>query len=215
MTMQRAPNPLIAELAQDLDPVRPMRIARGAVLVALAVIATVLLVELFDGLWRGIWQGRASVSFFLTNGMLAMVGAAASWAVLRMASPHVGNRRDGARWATAMIVLLPLAAVLTLGFSDAAHAVTHDIYGADCFLAGSAFGLITGGALVLWLRRGAPVSLNAAGVYTGIAAGAIGSFAYGLACPIDGIAHLGVWHVMPVILSAVIGRFVVPPLVRW
>ena len=144
-----------------------------------------------------------------------MVGAAATFAVLKMASPHVGNRHDGARWATAMIVLLPLTAVLTLGLIGALNQMASDMHGLSCFVAGTAFSLLTGGALVAWLRRGAPVSLKSAGLYTGIAAGATGTFAYGLACPIDDLAHLGTWHVLPIVVSAMVGRLVVPSLVRW
>lgn len=213
--MNRVPNPLIAELVQDLAPVRPIRMVHGIALAAAAALVTLLSVELIDGLWRGIIQGRASAFFFIANGMLAILAAAAALAVVRMASPHVGNRHDGARWTTAMLALLPLAAVLTLGVSGTASQVLHDAYGLDCFVSGSAFALITAGALVLWLRQGAPVSLNSAGIYTGIAAGAVGSFAYGMACPIDDIAHVGFWHVLPVALGGFVGRFAVPPLVRW
>ena len=213
--MNRVPNTLLDELAEDLAPVQPIRLWQGVALVALSAVATVVLVELIDGLWRGIVAGRASALFFIANGMFALAGTAASFAVLRMASPHVGNRHDGARWATLMIALLPLAAFVTLGLSGTFAEVRADMYGFDCFLAGSASGLLTFSALTAWLRRGAPVSLNAAGLYTGIAAGAIGSFAYGLACPIDTIAHLASWHVLPIVLSAIVGRLVVPRLVRW
>ena len=102
-----------------------------------------------------------------------------------------------------------------LGFHGDPHEVTHDPYGLDCFLAGSAFSVLTFAALVGWLRRGAPVSPTLAGTFTGIAAGALGSFAYGLACPIDTLAHLGIWHALPVALGALVGRLGVPPLVRW
>jgi hypothetical protein len=27
--------------------------------------------------------------------------------------------------------------------------------------------------------------------------------------------HLGIWHVLPVVLWGVLGRFAVPPLLRW
>ncbi len=213
--MNRVPNSLIDELSYDLDPVRPLRLSGGLALVALAVIATVVLVELLDGLWRGVMAGEASPMFFITNGMLALLGAAASFAVLRMASPHVGNTHDGARWSAGMLALLPITALMMLGVGGFAAAVMEDMYGLGCFLAGSAFGLVTAGALIVWLRRGAPVSLAAAGTYTGIAAGALGSFAFGLACPVDDIGHLGIWHVAPVLLCGIFGRFAVPPLVRW
>lgn len=213
--MNRVPNTLIEELAGDLAPVQPLRLWQGIALVALSAVATVLLVELLDGLWHGIATGQASGMFFVTNGMLGVVGAASALSVLRMASPRVGNSHEGARWSASMLFLLPISALLVLGGSGLITATTQDMYGFECFLAGSGFGLLTAGALVLWLRRGAPVSLNAAGTFTGVAAGALGSAAYGLACPVDTIDHLGVWHVAPVALSAMVGRFAIPPLVRW
>ncbi|MBY6216775.1 DUF1109 domain-containing protein [Qipengyuania aquimaris] len=213
--MNRVPSSLIDELASNLAPVQPLRLWQGVALVAFAAVATVLLVELLDGLWHGAFTGQASPEFFITNGMLALLGAAASFAVVKMASPRVGNSHEGARWSALMLAILPVTALVMLGISGFFGTVTSDMYGVDCFLAGSAFGLVTAGALTLWLRRGAPVSLNAAGTYTGIAAGAIGSFTYGLACPVDHIGHLGIWHVAPVVLSAIIGRFAIPPLVRW
>ena len=213
--MNRVSTSFIDELASDLAPVRPIRLWQGVALVGASALATVLLVELLDGLWRGIAAGRASDLFFIANGMFALVGAAASYAVLRMASPHVGNRHDGARWATGMIALLPLTAILTLGLAGTFDQVSDDMYGFSCFAAGTGFGLLTGGALVAWLRRGAPVSLGSAGLYTGIAAGAVGTFTYGLACPIDTLAHLASWHVLPIVASAILGRAIVPALVRW
>lgn len=62
-------------------------------------------------------------------------------------------------------------------------------------------------------RRAGPP--NAPGFYTGVAAGALGSLAYGLSCPFDAIGHLGIWHVAPVAVSAALGRLGVPVLIRW
>jgi len=213
--MNRVPNPLIAELAADLEPVRQLKVVHGVVLVTLAAAATVLAVELVDGLWRGMLAGRAAPFFFITNGMLALLGAAATMAVIRMGSPHVGNTHDGARWSFAMLGLLPITAGLILLSQGSLAEVLHDKFGVECFVSGTAFGLISGGALTMWLRRGAPVSTESAGWYTGIAAGAIGALAFGLSCPIDSVGHLGFWHLAPVALSAVIGRLVIPSLVRW
>lgn len=213
--MNRVPNSLIDTLASDLEPVQPIRLWHGMALVALSAIVTIALVELLDGLWYGIVQGRASGIFFIANGMFAIVGAAAALAVIRMSSPSVGNNQDGARWSAGMLALLPVSAALMLGVGGLISAASSDAYGLGCFLAGSGFGLVTATALVFWLRRGAPVSLSAAGTLTGLAAGAIGSFAYGLACPIDTIEHLAIWHTAPVALLALVGRFTVPSLVRW
>ena len=211
----RFPNSLIDELAADLAPVVPIRLWHGAALVALSALATIVLVELLDGLWRGIATGDASTIFFIANGMFGLLGAAAAGAVIHMASPRVGNRHEGARWSAAMLGLLPLSALFVLGIEGFGSAVTNDAYGLHCLLACMGFGLVTALALALWLRRGAPVSLVSAGTLTGIASGAIGSFAYGLACPIDTIAHLGFFHAGSVVIAGVLGRFAIPPLLRW
>ena len=149
--MNRVPNPLIDELADDLAPVAPIRPWHGALLVALSALATVVLVELIDGLWRGIATGAASSIFFIANGMLGLLGVAAAGAVVSMASPRVGNRHEGARWSAAMLALLPLTALLALGAGGLYAAVSSDPYGFECFLAGAGFGLVTATALVLWL----------------------------------------------------------------
>ena len=213
--MNRSPDDLIDALALDLSPVKPLRAWQGLALVAISALASVLLVELLDGIWRGIADGEASPEFFLANGMLGLAGAAASLAVVRMARPRVGNSPQGARWSTAMLALLPVTALAVLGAGGLGDALFQDPYGPHCALAAAAFGLFTAAALVAWLRRGAPVSLKAAGTYTGVAAGSLGSLAYGLACPLDSIGHLGVWHVAPVVLMALAGRIAIPPLVRW
>lgn len=214
-TNGRLPDALIDSLADDLAPVAPLRMRTGLAWVLLAAVATVLLVLVMDGFWHGILTGEASVPYFLANGMLGILGGSSAFAVVRMASPQVGNSQEGARWSAAMLALLPLTALLILGVNGLATAIRHDHAGPDCFLAGIGFGLITAAALVLWLRKGAPVSLTAAGSLTGVAAGAIGSCAYGLACPVDTIAHLGIWHVAPVALLGLVGRYAIPPLVRW
>jgi len=72
-----------------------------------------------------------------------------------------------------------------------------------------------GRALIIWLRRGAPVSQQAAGCFTGIAAGAIGTLLYGFSCPVDSFTHLGIWHVVPVAVAAIAGRLIAPKLIAW
>jgi hypothetical protein len=69
--------------------------------------------------------------------------------------------------------------------------------------------------LVMWLRRGAPTSPERAGLVAGVAAGASGIFAFSLHCQIDDIVHLGLSHSAVVAAMALVGRALVPRLVRW
>jgi hypothetical protein len=68
--MNRPPNPLIAQMAAELQPVRSIKFRDGLMLVVAAMLATVLSVELVQGLWRGAWSGQASALFLITNGLL-------------------------------------------------------------------------------------------------------------------------------------------------
>ncbi len=215
MTMTRAPNPMIESMAEELVPVRPMTLRSGLLWVALAAAATIVLVELVEGLWHGILAGQASALFWIANGLLLVLGLAAATSAVMMSGPRVGNRHEAPKWALAAVAVLPFAALASAFDSGTMQSPLSDPYGLECALHGLAAGLLTAVALTLWLRRGAPVSLNAAGLHTGLAAGALGSVAYGLSCPLDGAMHLGTWHVLPVVAAGLIGRFAIPALVRW
>lgn len=213
--MNRINQDLIAQMASELQPVRPLKMRDGLLLVALASVAAVLLVEVIEGVWTGIVQGQASAFFMIANGLLLVLGIASATSVVTMASPRVGNRHDAPKWTMAMAAVLPAAALAAMAAQHSGAEMLNDPYGLYCTFAALAAACVTASALLFWLKRGAPVSLNAAGLHLGVAAGALGSVAYGLACPIDGIVHLGIFHVAPVIVAGLMGRLIVPHLLRW
>ncbi len=210
------PTPLIAELAGDLTPVRAITMRDGIVLVLLAFALAVTGVALVAGIWSAAMSGTASPYFYIGNGLLLVLGAASALAVLAMATPRVGNRHDGPKWALGMVAVMPLAALVALAGRDSGHGhVLFDGHGVECMVSALATSLVVGAALVAWLRRAAPVTPRLAGMLTGVAATALGSLAYGLSCQLDGVVHIGIWHIAPVVIGAVAGRYALPPLIRW
>lgn len=212
--MTRNPN-LITQLADELVPVRPMRGHEGLAWVMVATALTIGMVALWQGLWNGPLIGEAAPIFFVANGLIALVGFASARAVVRMATPRVGARQDGARWVLGALAVLPATVLLLVAIEGFAGHPLHAEDGLHCFLSGLMSGVAVAAALIVWLRRGAPVAPNIAGFYTGVCAGAFGSFAFGLSCSFDTISHLGIWHVAPVAVSALLGRVCVPTLIRW
>jgi hypothetical protein len=206
---------LIAELAETLEAVRAMKARDGLMLVALAAAVTVLAVWLAVGIREGITTGSASPFFFITNGLLLVLAMAATAVAVALAGPSIGRRTDAATWAIAMVGILPLTALasaLPFGESVSLLIDPHSFY---CLVSAVAASLLSFAVLAAWLRRGAPVSTPAAGLFAGVAAGAIGSFAYGLSCQIDTLAHLGVWHVLPVLVAGLAGLLLLPRIIHW
>ncbi len=208
---------LIASLTEDLTPIRRVRPVEGMVLIAFAtIIASVASIAAHEW-WDGLLTGDASGYFIITHGLLLVLGAASTAALVSGALPRVGARANAPLWSAIMLGILPLGAIINLlsGNGDHAREGLNDPAAYMCTTASLAAGALVLVAAVLWLRRGAPVSLERSGWLAGLAAGSLGTLAYGITCPLDTFSHVGLWHVAPVAIGAVVGRLVVPPLIRW
>jgi len=206
----------IDDLLNDLRPTRPLTLQRGLVIVTGSAALAIGVMALFIGIRPALVAGILEPLYLLASGLFLMLGIAASLTVIGMSRPHVGNTHIGWMWAVAMAALLPLTAVV-MGLAREGNAFlqSQPVQGMNCLTNGSLLGLIVGAALTMWLRRGAPTSPGQAGLLTGIAAGSLGIFAYSLHCPFGDIYHIGLWHSMTVVVSAIAGRIIVPQLIRW
>ena len=168
------------------------------------------------GLRHDLATGRPDPMFLTSSGLFLVLALASAWAVIDMARPYVGTRREGWGWTALMAAVLPVAA-LTLVLADwlSGKAVDLDRDGLTCLSVGSIIGLLTAAMLVFWLRRGAPSSPKRAGMLTGVASGAAGIFAVSLYCPHSDLLHIGVWHGAAVIVMGLAGRLALPRLLAW
>ncbi|MXP43357.1 NrsF family protein [Allopontixanthobacter sediminis] len=206
----------IEGLVGDLRPHQPLTLRRGLAIAVGSTALTVGIMALLAGLRSDVMTGHFNPVFLLATGLFLMLGVAATFAVISMSRPQVGNTHGGWMWAAAMAALLPVSAgVLGVADHGSAFFQSQPAQGIGCLVNGSLLGLITGGALTLWLRRGAPTSPQQAGLLTGLAAGSVGIFAYSLHCPYDDLYHIGIWHSLAVAASALAGRIFVPALIRW
>lgn len=206
---------LIASLSEDITPVSRVKPQQGALAIGAATLVAGLISIAYFGFWTGMITGEASGYFWITNGLLTILGAASTAAVVASALPRVGARSNAAIWGAAMIGVLPVAGLLSVLSTITARRAGEVLWYWECAAYGLAAGVLIAIAAVAFLRKGAPVSLERAGWMTGIASGALGSLAYGITCPLDTVSHVGIVHIAPVAIAAVIGRLVVPPLIRW
>ncbi len=208
---------LIAAMTEDLKPVRRVNRWQGLALIGFAtLVASAASIARFDW-WDGLLTGEASGYFLITHGLLLTLGIASTVALVASSSPRVGAKAEAPFWGAIMLAILPIGAIISLasGHGDHAHEGLNDPVAFLCTTSSLMAGALVLVASVLWLRRGAPVSIERSAWLAGLSAGTLGTLAYGITCPLDTFSHVGLWHIAPVILSAVIGRLVVPPLIRW
>lgn len=207
---------LIEELVGELKPVRPVSTARGLIVAAASLAATFAAAITITGLQWDLSRLAANPVYIIATGSFLLLGSIASLSVVTQSKPRVGADHSGWKWAASMLAILPLAAVISSLDSwrtDFASASALD--GLACVTAGTVFGLLTFAALTLWQRRGAPTNPERAGLLTGIASGCFGIAGFSLSCPHSDILHVGIWHTGAVLACALLGRLVVPRLLRW
>jgi hypothetical protein len=205
----------IAALVGDLEPVKALT-PRRPLLVAAAITAAMLaVVALMSGVRADVMAGRPDPMFLIRSGMLLLLGGGTAHAVLGMASPAVGKPHMSWQMALAAAFLFPLAALIVAMTGDMGNAMAEMYSVGQCLMFSAIGAFATAIPMILHLRRGAPTSPARAGWLVGIASGGLGAFAYNLHCPFNSIVYIGLWYTLAVGLCALVGRLVVPRLIRW
>jgi hypothetical protein len=205
----------ISALVAELEPVKPIRLSRGAAAVGMLLAAAAGLILATKGMRADLLSGEFHPMFLLRAGLLLLLGGGCGWAALNMASPSVGKQGQSWKMAIAAAALVPLAALIVAMTGRADVAMANMSSGLQCMAFSGICGLATAVPMVLQLRRGAPTSPGRAGWLTGVAAGGLGAFAYGLHCPFNDVVYIGLWYSLAVGGCAVAGRLIVPRLIRW
>jgi hypothetical protein len=218
-TAARGHEALLDRLAGELTPVRPLDDRPALAMLILLLLAAAALVIQWLGMRPDLAAGQLHPMLLLRAGTLLLLGGVSTFALLGHAHPGVGRIDQGWRAAALLASLFPLSAVLLALQSPAAAAAAMGgsvrVDGLECVMVSLSAGLLCAAPMLLHLRRGAPVAPERAGMLVGLAAGSLGAFAYSLHCPFNDFVYIGVWNGLAVAVAAVVGRLVVPPLIRW
>tara|TARA_R110001606_G_scaffold184196_1_gene331033 strand:+ start:729 stop:1370 length:642 start_codon:yes stop_codon:yes gene_type:complete len=213
--MHGATNNLIEDLVEDLAPVRTLKPKNGLAIVGGLTLTSAIAVAGTLGVRNDLMIGMVDEMFFLRSGVLLMLGIATAITAVNMARPGVGKLSHGWIWALITAALFPLTAALMSAISMPPVEALRPMEGLKCLTVSGIAALAIGSGLTLWLRQGAPTSPERAGWLIGIASGALGAAAYNIHCPFNDIYYIGLWFTIPVIIGAIIGRLLVPHLIRW
>lgn len=207
---------LIDGLTEELKPVHPRRTRQGSLWVALGWTGGAAALIFAAGMRHDLAHGQMPMLSMLSFWLIAAVGLAAAWSAIRMGMPGVGRDYGGWRWAGLVALALPLSALLlSMGDSHTAMESARMGAGTHCLTKALLSGFGVGAALFAWLKAGAPTSPKRAGLVVGLAAGSAGATIVALHCPVDNIVHIALWHGLAIAVSALAGRFLLAPLLRW
>lgn len=208
---------LIARLAADLKPVRPMAMQRLLfVAVLLSGIVAIVAMNMWLGMRPDMDTAMSTMSFwtkFSYTLAIALLGAAAT---LVLARPD-GQTRWPWLAAISLLALLVVVAVVQLVRAEPEDVMPLVLGGTSlvCPWRIVVLGLPVLLGAILALRRFAPANPALAGFAAGIMGGGIGAWVYSFACAETGLMFLALWYSFGILvvgaLGAVLGRF----LLRW
>ncbi len=205
----------IADLVDDLEPVRVLN-TRWAMAWPLLILIIAMAAMAFNlGFRSDLMAGKPEPIFLIRSGLLSLLGFACARTVLAMASPSVGRHSSSWKIAISAGALLPIAGLIVALAGSDTIILSAMSSGLECLTVSIMAGSAIAAPIVLHLRKGAPTSPNRAGWITGLAAGGFGAFAYNFCCPYNDIIYIGFWYSLAVISCAILGRAIIPSLIKW
>ncbi len=205
----------IKALVADHQPARMLDSRIAWAIGGTATVAGAFACHLAYGIRADLLAGAPDHLVLLRSGSLLVLGASSLAAAISMARPGVGKHLDGWLWAAAAAAIFPAVALFDFMIGRFPMAIAQAPSGLRCLLTSLFVGVTIILAMGAWLRTGAPVRLERAGWATGTAAGALGTLAYSVTCPSASADYIGLWYTLSIAGSAVIGRTLLPRLLRW
>jgi hypothetical protein len=210
----------MSSLIDDLAPVRVVQRRDSLLLIAVATFVASVVVAMIYGMRADIIAGNPHPIVIIRASLLLLLGLATTLAVAAAARPSVGKPQNGWMWALAAAAVLPFAALCKFIYLYASGQPLNLFmldfeFGPRCLFISTLSALWIGSLMTWWLRRGAPIALNRAGWLVGIAAGSFGTFSFNVYCNSVSIFYIGLWYSLAVTICAIVGRLIVPRLIRW
>jgi hypothetical protein len=201
---------LIVELARDLRPVTPLSSPSLRLLRWLAAVTAVAAV----GIW--LLGPRADLASAITNAVYdarfvltltaGLFGGAAAFVLSVPGAEHYRAQRIiPFVFASAWILLLGL---LLAGGGRGVERLLAFPVNRPCGYKILTFSVIFGSALLIGLRRAAPLELTWTAALAALSSTAVAAAATQLICPVDDPAHQIVGHVLPVTVLALLGMVI-------
>ncbi len=208
---------LLDRLSQDLRPVRPRRVGREALLLALLAVAEIAIFLGLGFMRSDLAMAMAAPSFWwklASMGLIAVVGTS----VAIVSVDPARSPRRGLRW----LLVCVLAALACGWLIDAAGHGLADLIrrldwrlGVHCVATMVALSIPPAVALGVLIRRGAPTDRAGTALAAGLASAAWGAFVFVFACPSDDPLYVVVWYSVGCAIVTLVSWAILLRVSRW
>lgn len=204
-------------LSTGAGPVNPRRVA-GRYLLAVSggTLAALFLMAAALKLNPALRQELSEPMFWIRGAFCASLGVIGLVGVARLARPGRPLGLVPVGIALPVIAIWALAAVILLAAPSPARG--HLIFGHTARVCPFLITMIAAPLFIalVWALRGlAPTRLRLAGATAGFAAGSIGALVYSLHCPELAAPFIATWYLLGITISAILGAWAGPQLLRW
>ena len=208
-------NDLIALLANDMHPKKPVRQQlRGALLIG-ALICALLLLSVF-GLNPQMGQMAVHPAFITKMVWLAALMGFSGQALLRLARPGVGPGHTLPGLGLALLAMVSLGLMQWLQTDAAARpAQWMGSSWTVCSVSILALSLPVLGALLWALRQLAPTRPTLSGAVAGMLASSVAAGIYSLHCPETSLTFFAVWYAGGILCVSALGALLGTRWLRW
>lgn len=191
---------LIAQLGQDLKPVKPMAgaLTLSLILSGLSLAATFGAIAIFTQGIRADWQVMFNEHVCQTAGIF-FSGLLAAYAAFKLSVPDTRIRNP------VRIVLGLASFIWVLLIAGQMGAEPPEAGYRNCLTDFSLLFIIPFAAGIFMATRAAPVWYGWAGYALALSVGSFAALGMRFACPNEQLAHLLVWHYLPVLTFAILG----------
>lgn len=209
---------LIVQMARDTHRVRPLRSQRFYAYVMIGIsIVYAMGTQWVLGIRADIMVQFSRPLFVLELGTLSAIFFLSMVAAILLMRPDTDAHRRFLRYPFIALILLFLCVALQwmLPVDSTMVMPAFSLQGRECALCIAVLCLVPSAMLFSLLRKGASVMPKRAGIYSVLAASAIGCITQRIAEMNDSLMHLAVWHYLPTLLFAALGAWLGKKLLHW
>lgn len=207
---------LIDGLVAELTPVRPRSRWRDAALLALVAAVEIAVVMWAMPMRADMATAMQGMMFWWKLGGALCIAVAGLAALLVLLTPDA-RPNAGRRFVliAATVVLVAGLVLVGSGAMPMPGAMADWREGLDCVRLVVLYGLPMLAATILLARRAAPARPRAAATAAGLASAGWGAVVFAWTCPYDNPMYVALWFGLALTAGALLGRVLLPRLLRW